>query len=190
MMLHLDPKKTALVLIDLQKGILAKPTQPYSSDDVLDKSKKLAQQFRHVGAPVILVHVGWNSDFSNAPKGIVDQESIQPEGGLPDNWLEFGEGLVHEGDRTIMKHQWGAFTGTSLDLQLRRLGVDTIAMAGIATNIGVESTVRQAWELNYSVVVVEDACTTFATDQHQMSVDVIFPRIARVIKAEQLSLLK
>jgi nicotinamidase-related amidase len=45
----------------------------------------------------------------------------------------------------VTKHQWGAFYGTDLDVQLRRRGIQTIVLGGVATNIGVESTARQAW---------------------------------------------
>ncbi|MFM2478897.1 hydrolase [Celerinatantimonas sp. MCCC 1A17872] len=187
-MLTLNPNKTALVLIDLQNGILANKTAPYSSDVVLQKGKDLAEKFRQAGAPVVLVHVGWNAQFSDAPKGEADQAAAHPEGGLPEGWMDFAPGLQEESDLVVLKHQWGAFTGTGLDLQLRRRGIDTIVIGGVATNIGVESTVRHGWELNYNMVVVEDACATFVADQHKMSMDVIFPRIAKVVTSEDIAL--
>lgn len=187
-MLKLNSNKTALVLIDLQNGILANKTAPYSSDVILHKGKELAEQFRQVGAPVVLVHVGWNAQFSDAPQGDTDEAAARPKEGLPDGWMDFAEGLQKESDIVVLKHQWGAFTGTDLDIQLRRRGIDTIVIAGVATNIGVESTVRHGWELNYNMVVVEDACTTFAVEQHEMSMDAIFPRIARVVTSQQIDL--
>jgi nicotinamidase-related amidase len=62
-----------------------------------------------------------------------------------------------DGDIEVTKRQWGAFYGTDLELQLRRRGIDTIILCGISTNIGVESTARNAWELGFNLVIAEDA---------------------------------
>ncbi|MGO9757626.1 MAG: isochorismatase family protein, partial [Roseiarcus sp.] len=80
----------------------------------------------------------------------------------------------------ITKRQWGAFYGTELDLQLRRRGIGTVVLAGVATNFGVESTAREAWQHNYAVVVAEDAVTSLSEELHRFSIDKILPRIARV----------
>jgi nicotinamidase-related amidase len=103
---------------------------------------------------------------------------------------DFGD-LVPEvgpqaGDIVITKRQWGAFHGTELDLQLRRRGVRTIVLAGISTNIGVESTARNAFELGYDQVFVEDAMASFSADAHAFPVGNIFPRIGRVRSTEQV----
>lgn len=185
-MLTLNPKTTALVLIDLQQGILANSTYPYSSETIVARGKKLAAQFRQHDALVVQVHVGWDNQFANYPAGETDMAAAHPQGGLPQGWMDFAEGLVDEHDLVVTKHQWGAFTGTNLDVELRRRGIDTIVIGGVATNIGVESTVRHGWELNYHMVVVEDVCACFASEQHQMSFETIFPRIARVAQSESL----
>ena len=80
----------------------------------------------------------------------------------------------------MTKHQWGAFYGTDLDLQLRRRGIATILLCGIATCIGVESTARDAYERGYRQVLVEDAMASFTAAGHQHTVTQIFPRIGRV----------
>ena len=106
-----------------------------------------------------------------------------------DNWmLHVVVEQCQPGDVVVLKHHWGAFTGTDLDLQLRRRGVKTVVVAGIATNFGVESTVRSAWELSYDVVVVEDACTSMDADLHRFAIDKILPRIARITSADDLTL--
>jgi len=105
---------------------------------------------------------------------------------MPKEWSELADGLAQPGDLHIVKRQWGAFHGTELDLQLRRRGVKTIVLGGIATNFGVESTARQAWEHGYAVVIVEDACATTSAELHEMAVKAIFPRIARVIVSDDL----
>ena len=63
---------------------------------------------------------------------------------------------------------------------MRRRGIDTIVLCGISTNIGVESTARNAWELGFNLVVAEDACSAASSEQHQGSMKNIFPRIGRV----------
>lgn len=183
----LDPRTTALVLIDLQEGIVANDTAPYPSHDVVERAKNLAARFREKGAPVVLVHVGFRND-GELPSRHVDQPTPIPPGGTPADFYRFVPGLQGEGDITILKHNWGAFTHTGLDLQLRRRGVRTVVVAGIATNLGVESTVRSAYELSYDVVVVEDACTSFTAEMHAFAFDNILPRIARVVSTDDLDL--
>ena len=186
-MITLDPKTSALVLIDLQQGILAMSTAPRPSSAVLAAGKTLAERFRAANAAVALVRVEWAADFSDAPPGKTDQAPPRPPGGFPRVSASLAEGLANPSDILIVKRQWGAFTGTELDLKLRRRGVRTIALAGISTNAGVESTARHAWELGYDVVVVEDACASHSAEAHDFAVKTIFPRIARVTTADALA---
>ncbi len=180
MLSKLDPKTTALVLIDLQQGILPYGQAPRTADAVLTAAAALAKRFREVGAPVVLVRVGWSSDFGDALKQPVD-EPVAHAGGLPDDWWDFPEELaVDERDIKITKRQWSAFYGTELDLQLRRRGIETIVLGGISTNIGVESTARAAHEHGYSLVLVEDAMSCAAPEQHLASLTYIFPRLGLV----------
>jgi len=178
----LDPRTTALVLIDLQKGIAGPGRAPYASEDVVAKSKALAERFRAAGSPVFLVHVHWAKDYSDALNQPVDQPAQLPADGLPEGWNDFADGLMKDGDIIIHKRNWGAFHGTDLDLHLRRRGIRTIVLGGIATNFGVESTARDAWERNYNLVVVEDACTTTSAEAHALAFTYVFPRISRVVK--------
>ncbi|WP_315836575.1 hydrolase [Bradyrhizobium prioriisuperbiae] len=187
-MLDLDPRTTALVLIDLQKGIIGRPLEPRSGAEVLAEGKGLAQRFRAAGALVILVRVAWAEDFADAPRQRVDAPMSVSSGALPADWIELVDDLAHPSDIVITKKQWGAFTGTELDLQLRRRGIRTIVLGGIATNFGVESTARHAWELGYEVVLAENACASTSHKLHDMAVGVIFPRIARVVQAADIGL--
>ena len=109
-----------------------------------------------------------------------------PAGGFPADWSELAPGLAESGDLRITKRQWGAFHGTELDLQLRRRSIDTIVLAGIATNLGVESTARAAFEHGYAVVVAEDACTSRSAEMHGFAVASIFPLLGRVATAEAI----
>lgn len=184
----LDPRTTALVLIDLQKGIAGPGRAPYSSEDVVVNSKALAERFRAAGAPVFLVHVHWARDYSDALNQPVDEPSPRPEDGPPAGWADFVDGLRHPGDIVIHKRNWGAFHGTDLDLHLRRRGIKTLVLGGIATNFGVESTARDAWERNYNLILAEDACTTTSAEAHALAFTYVFPRISRVVKTADVSL--
>ncbi|HEY1606198.1 MAG TPA: hydrolase [Allosphingosinicella sp.] len=184
----LDPKRTALVLVDLQQGIVGMPLAPRSGDEVVESAKALADRFRKAGAAVVLVHVGRRPDGLDWPSQKVDRPMQLPPGGLPPEWTEFVPGLAEEGDITILKRQWGAFTGTALDILLRRRRISTIALAGIATNFGVESTARHAWELGYDLVIVEDATSSRSAEQHDFAIQNIFPQIARIRRGDELVL--
>lgn len=181
----LDPRSTALVLIDLQKGIAPYAGGPHSAPEVLGRAGRLAARFRALGAPVVLVRVGWSADFGDALKQPVDQ--APPARAFPPDWWEFADELaVADSDLRITKRQWGAFYGTELDLQLRRRGITQIVLGGIATNIGVESTARAAWEHGYAIVFAEDATSATNPEHHRFAFENIFPRLGRVRSTEQV----
>lgn len=180
-MQKLDPKTTALVLIDLQQGILRFPAEPHGAATVLAHGAALARRCRAAGALVVLVRVGWSADFGDAPRQTVDRPPPMPPGGLPADWLELPAALEHSpSDILIVKRQWGAFYGTELDLQLRRRGVRHVVLGGISTNIGVESTARAAWEHGYELILAEDAMGGGSADMHGFAVSHIFPRLGLV----------
>lgn len=179
-MLILSAATTALILIDLQKGIVSMPTEPRPATAVLAAGKELARRFRAAGAPVVLVKVAFSPDFSDALKAPVDRPMQVPPGGFPEGWTELADNLAEPADILVTKRQWGAFYGTELDLQLRRRGVTTVVIGGIATNMGVESTARAAHEHGYAVVLAEDAMATRSADMHAFAVERIFPSLGRV----------
>jgi nicotinamidase-related amidase len=185
----LDPKKTALVLIDLQQGVVGRPLAPRSAAEVVQNSARLAAKFRTLGATVVLVNVAFHPDGRDRLDVPVDAPQQFNLASMPPNWME----LVPEigprpGDLLITKHQWGAFYGTELDLQLRRRGVQTIVLGGIATNMGVESTARSAFEHGYELVVAEDLCSSTSAEMHAFSIKHIMPRIARVTDSKNIIL--
>lgn len=184
-MLHLDAANTALVVIDLQEGILPFAGGPHTADDVVQGAARLAEKCRGCGAPVMMVRVGWSADYAEALNPQVD--AATPAGALPPEWWHYPPSLgKRDADIEIVKRQWGAFYGTDLELQLRRRGIDTLVLCGISTTIGVESTARQAWEMGFNLVIAEDACSAATAEQHQNSMTHIFPRIARVRSVEQI----
>lgn len=180
MALTLDPDRTALVVIDLQRGIVARPTVPYSAAQVVERAARLADACRRRRATVVLVRVAYHPDGRDLLRPLADEAA--PAGPPPDpDWATIVPELgPREGDVVVTKHQWGAFYGTDLDPELRRRRVDTIVLAGIATNIGVESTARAAYEHGYQQVLVEDAMAALTEAGHRYPVTTIFPRIGRV----------
>lgn len=175
----LDPKTTALVLIDLQRGITAMPSQPHAAADVIDNAARLCERFRELGAPVFLVHVVMSAD--GADRLHPDADEVMPMRDVPPGFDEIVPELgTDPSDIVIDKRQWGAFFGTPLDLQLRRRAIRTIVLGGISTNYGVESTARDAYERAYNIVFAEDAMSARATADHEFALTRIFPRIGRV----------
>ena len=185
-MLKLDPKRTALVAIDLQKGILAMPIAPHPPAAVVANSTRLAAALGRGGGVVVRVHVGFSADGADRLQQEVDQPA--PGGPRPADWMDFvAEVAAWPAAIEIVKRQWGAFHGTELDLQLRRRGLDTIVVTGVATNFGVEQTAREGWQLGYSVVVAEDAASASAGEAaHRFAIETILPRVARVRSTEAI----
>ena len=180
-------KETALVVIDLQKGIAAsgRNTEPNAASEVVANAAMLAAKFRENKTPVCLVHVS-SIDGKDMLNPIVD--SAPNWGGeRPAEWDEFvPEMNAQKGDIIITKRHWGAFHGTELDLQLRRRGIKNIVLCGISTNIGVESTAREAYQNGYNQIFVEDAMGAMSREEHDATVKNIFPRIGLVRKTSDV----
>ncbi|MCL4411546.1 hydrolase [Candidatus Marsarchaeota archaeon] len=183
----LDRNKTALVVIDIQKGIagMARQLAPHSANEVVANVAKLVSKFREARAPVFLVHVT-SIDGKDTLSPIADQK-MQWQGERPADWADFMDEIKPvQGDIVITKRQWGAFHGTELDLQLRRRGIDTIVLCGISTNIGVETTAREAYQHGYNQVFAVDAMSATTEEEHNATLKFIFPRIGRLRTTEQI----
>jgi len=180
--LKLDAASTALILIDLQHGIVGRETAPYAASAVVEKGAALAKAFREKGATAVYVRIDL-SDILHLP--------VDLPHGLPAELPAMASEIVPQagvqpGDLIITKRHWGAFSGTELEEQLRKAGVKTVVIGGIATNVGVESTARNAAGLGFAVVVVEDACTDLDGAVHHASFKRIFPRLGRVRKTAEV----
>lgn len=181
----LSPAHAAIVVIDLQKGILALPGSPLPTQTVVDNSVRLLAAGRKAGAKPVLVHVGGSLDGADRLRPPTDAPPRMAA--PPPDWMEFIPELERQpGDLVILKRQWGAFYGTDLDLQLRRRGLTTIVLCGIATEIGVESTARDAYERGYELVFAADAMTGTSPESHANTIERIFPRIGRVRTTDQI----
>jgi nicotinamidase-related amidase len=184
--LQIDASKTALVVIDLQRGIVGFPSAPHAAADVVARAARVADALRAAGGTVVLVHVTPSADGKDGLKPITDAPP-QGRGPMPADWAEIVPELgPRPGDIVITKRQWGAFYGTELDLQFRRRGIDTIILCGISTTMGVESTARDAFERGYQQIFVEDAMAARGAEEHQNTVAVTFPRLGRVRSTEEV----
>ena len=118
--LNIDKTKTALVVIDLQKGIVGMPAEPYDADAVVSNASKLAKAFRKNEMPVFLVRVKTSADGKDRLEPLADNK-MQMNFPLPADWSEIVPELGPEPtDFVVTKKQWGAFYGTDLNLELRR----------------------------------------------------------------------
>ncbi len=173
----------ALIVIDLQKGVAGLPVV-HPMSEIVDRSAQLARAFRERGLPVVLVNA------SGRAPGRTDAGS--PKFSLPADWTDLVPELEQQpGDHLVTKQRWGAFLGTALDDDLRRLGVTQVVLTGVATSAGVESTARSAYDLGYNVTLVVDAMTDRDADAHRHCVEKIFPRLGETAKTDDvLKLLK
>jgi len=183
--LKINIRTTALVVIDLQKGITSIPTEPYASDSVIEKAAALLNAARSKSMNVFLVNVARSPDMKDTLHPISESSFKSP--GYDPEWSRLVPELnVQPSDFLITKHQWGAFYGTGLDLQLRRRKIDTIILCGISTNIGVESTARFAFEYGYNQVFASDAMAARSVDEHEYPLKYIFPRIGLIRKSSEI----
>ncbi|MDB5117998.1 MAG: Isochorismatase family protein YecD [Mucilaginibacter sp.] len=176
-------KNTALVLIDLQKGIVGFPVV-HPIETILANSAKLVAAFRKAGLPVVVVNV-------NPASAAWTKARKEPADGAPHvfaaDWLDIAPEIkTRPDDIFITKHTWGAFYETKLDEELKKRNITGIVLAGISTSIGVEGTARQASEKGYNVTFAIDAMTDMFADAHAHSLKYIFPRIGEMGSADDV----
>jgi nicotinamidase-related amidase len=173
----LDPR-TALIVIDLQKGIAALPTV-HLMQYVVRHGAALAEAFRARGLPVVLVNVA----------AVAPGRTEQPRrtGDFPPDWTELLPELNRQPqDHLVTKRTWGAFTGTGLEDWLRSQNVTQVVICGVATSIGVESTARQAYEAGFNVTLALDAMTDLNAEAHENSLAHIFPRLGETGRTDEI----
>ncbi|PXA84840.1 hydrolase [Nostoc sp. 3335mG] len=170
MALTLLDANTALLVVDLQKGLLGAPLAD-PIDGVLERAAELIRAFCAHGLPVVLINVA-----GTAP-GRTEQPRRLP-GELPEGFTDFVPELDRQpGDMVVTKRTWGAFAGTDLETRLKALGVTQVIVIGVATGTGVESTARQAYEAGFNVTLAIDAMTDMRAEAHAYSIGHIFPRL-------------
>lgn len=164
----LDPN-TALIVIDLQKGIVALPPAEVVGD-VVRHARALLDAFRARDLPVVLVNVD-----RGAPGRTERAFSIRD---MAPDWTDLVPELNRQpSDITVTKGSWGAFATTDLDRQLKARGVTQVVVCGVATAAGVEATARQAYEGGYNVTLAIDAMTDMRAEAHDYVLANVFPRL-------------
>lgn len=170
--------KTALIIIDLQHGIVALPLV-HEPQPVIERCADLAEAFRAHDLPVVLVNVAGGAPGRN--------EQGRHSGEFPADWATLVPAMTpQQNDLTVTKKTWGAFHATALHDELQKRGITQVVICGIATSIGVESTARQAYELGYNVTLATDAMTDLNMDTHNNSVKLIFPRLGETGSCEDI----
>lgn len=162
--------KTALIVVDLQKGVTGM-VAPETFEPVVARSRALAEAFRTKGLPVVLVTV------DGVAPGRTEQPPRTPATlapGFTDLVLELD---AQPSDIRVTKKTWGAFATTDLERQLKTLGVTQVVVTGVATGTGVEATARQAYEAGFNVTLPIDAMTDPRPGAHDHSIAQVFPRL-------------
>lgn len=183
---NLDLARTALVVIDLQKGIMGTgELKPYSAAEVLEKNNQLADSFKNTAGWITLVNVDPTTmqllNKENSGKAYTNIPAEFSEYVMPIAEDETAENVIK-----ITKHNPGAFFGTDLDLQLRRRGIDTIILTGVATTNGVYATALDAYQHGYKVIVVEDACADRDGELHQIFFDKLFIKLGEIASTKEI----
>ncbi|MDG4880530.1 isochorismatase family protein [Mesorhizobium sp. WSM4884] len=174
----LDPN-TALLVVDLQKGLVGSPFN-HPLEDVVGQARTLIEVFRKHGLPVVLINVA-----GSAP-GRTEQPPRQG-GTLPDRFTDFIPELDQQPDDIVVtKRSWGAFASTDLNEQLGAAGVTQVVIAGVATGTGVEATARQAYELGFNVTLATDAMTDTRSEAHEYSIKNVFPRLGETGTSQEI----
>ena len=176
-------KDTALVLIDLQKGILAMDTAPHSTATVVQNAKELAARFKQNGGFVAYVRVNFHDGQDALKPNAMKQLPGKPQADFSDFADELG---VEEKDYIVNKRGFSAFFGTDLDLQLRRRGIKNIVLGGISTHVGVDTTARDAYQLGYDQYFVEDMMSAPAAELHAFSLEHTLPLMGQIVSFEDM----
>jgi nicotinamidase-related amidase len=174
----LDPK-TALIVVDLQKGILSYPIVA-PMDEITARAGALADAFRRHHLPVVLVNV-----TGRAPGRTEQTRASSFE--VTTDFADFLPELNQQPhDHVVTKKTWGAFTNTDLDAYLKNLGITQVVIAGVATSVGAESTARQAHELGFNVTLAIDAMADMSEEAHQNAITKIFPKLGETGTTQEI----
>ncbi|MBM9447968.1 isochorismatase [Staphylococcus cohnii] len=181
----MDFKNTALVLVDLQKGIAnTAETAPHSVSTVLNNAAKMVELFRKNEGFIAFIRV----DFIDGKDALKPNAMKSLPGGSPNPDFaeivdEFG---VKSTDYVVSKRGFSGFFGTDLDLQLRRRGIQNIVIGGISTHMGVDTTARDAYQNAYNQYFVSDMMSAPEASLHQFSIEQTFPFMGQVVTTEYM----
>ena len=190
----IDPQSTALLIQDMQNELVkgnVMPVQPLSGAEIIANSVRLLEKARSVNMPVIYVKVNRRADRRDAPR---------PPFGAPASAADAGPRLTEgshdaevvaelapqSGDPVIVKHTTSPFNTTDIEVYLRRFGITTLILTGYSTTGVVEGSLRDARDKDYDCIVVRDCCAAATVAEHDVCMDIIFPRMAWVATADEV----
>ena len=187
----LDPKKTAVILIDMINAVAKGDGPPYNPpanrQAVTDNFARLVAHCREVGTPLIYITTHRRADGADAPKTVSD---VGGGGGAMlagTPAVEVVDELAPQtGDYLVVKPRFSAFYGTNMDGILKSLGTETILVGGISTQRSVEGTAREAKNRDLQCVVVSDCCTAGEEDVHEMTIKHVLPLLVRVRNTDEV----
>ncbi|MFF1359149.1 cysteine hydrolase family protein [Streptomyces sp. NPDC058297] len=183
----LVPRKTALLLMDLQPAVLSHIPDP---EPLIEKAQEALAWAREHGVQVVFVRVGFApEDYDSIPDhhkafGAVKQGRLFDEANpslAVDPALE-----VRDGDLVVRKTRYGAFSTTDLHALLRDRSIDTLVMGGISTSGVVLSSVRDAADQDYRIFVLADVTDDHDEEVHRVLIEKVLPRQADVITTADL----
>jgi nicotinamidase-related amidase len=184
----IDPKRTALLVMDYQAGIIAMLPE---SEELLTRAAETIALVRERGGQVGYVRVAFaDADYEDIPATSSMAARIASAGNAfhadsPTTAID-DRVAPHDGDIIVRKTRVGAFSTTDLDAQLRDRGIDTLLLAGISTSGVVLSAVRDGHDRDYRLLVLSDLCADPQADVHEFLIERIFPRQAEVIGSTEL----
>lgn len=174
----LDPN-TALVVIDLQKGIV-NGSFIHPIAEVIERTRDVIDVFRSKNLPVVLVNVAGRAPgrTEQGPRGSTS---------FSEGWSELLPQLGPQpSDIFVTKRSWGAFATTDLERQLKARGVTQVVVTGLVTSGGVEATARQAYEQGFNVTLALDAMTDIRAEAHEYCIRSVFPRLAETGSTQEI----
>lgn len=165
---QIDPRRTALINIDLQNMFVeGYDHAPSDGPQIVEKLNSLSAIARAAG--ITIIHTAQEARADGANRGtcsevviayMADHNLVRPNNLSGEHAVAYSPRLkIEPGDIKLTKPRYGAFTGTDLDLMLRKRDIDTLIIGGIATNVCVDTTVREAATREYRVLVLSDACS-------------------------------
>jgi len=184
----LHPATTALLVMDYQNVVLENFIPKDSAATVLEQTTKLLAIARPAGVHVIYVTVAFRPGYpeispSNPLFSWIKENGIFTPGGES---TKIHAAVAPQGDEpVIVKHRIGSFTGTELDMLLRAKRIETLLLAGVTTGGVVLSTLRQAFDLDYRVAVVQDCCADSDSDVHRVLFEKSFPAHAMIASVSE-----
>ena len=183
-----EPKRTALLVMDYQAAWIKTLSDP---GPLLSRAAKAISTSRDHGVRVAYTRVGFTpADYDAVTaNNIIFSQLVKRPGGVDDDspGMAVDRRVAPEtGDKVVRKTRVGAFAGTDLDEWLRGLSIDTLILTGISTSGVVLSTVTDAADRDYRVIVVRDAVADTVPEIQDVLTNKVFPQRAQVVTVADL----